>query len=141
MYEEVISKLKKLQALFEVCDDSDCANCKVSKECLELKNDELGAVMKQAVDALTECDQEREALNEAATALHGALGKWYSVQDKKPSDDEIVASVSVGGGEWYYRVELGNFAYSKMLNREVRYWMPLPEVEAVPRRSVSGVWL
>ena len=141
MYEELISKLKKLQMLFEVCDDSDCANCKVSKECFEMKNDELGAVMKQAADALTECEKDIDALNEAATALYGAVGKWYSVQDKKPGDDETVASASVRDGEWYYRVELGNFEYSKMFNREVRYWMPLPEAEAAPRRSVSGAWL
>ena len=66
--------------------------------------------------------------------------RWVSVDARTPQDLDMVVTASRKGGAWFYRVEeysaADGFHYSNMFSREVKFWVPLPEVDAVERRTV-----
>ena len=67
--------------------------------------------------------------------------RWVSVDARMPQDLDMVVTASRKGGAWFYRVEeysaAEGFPYSNMFSREVKFWVPLPEVDAVERRTAG----
>ena len=65
---------------------------------------------------------------------------WVSVDARMPQDGDMVVTASRKGDAWFYRVEeysgKEGFHYSRMFDRDVKFWVPLPEIDAVERRTV-----
>lgn len=101
-------------------------------------NDETDELRNQAADAIEKLEEMCAYWVEHYWDLW--RDRWVSVDARIPQDGDMVVTASRKGDAWFYRVEeysaADGFHYSRMFDREVKFWVPLPEIDAVERRTV-----
>ena len=101
-------------------------------------NDETDELRNQAADAIEKLEEMCAYWVEHYWDLW--RDRWVSVDARMPQDGDMVVTASHKGDAWFYRVEeysaADGFHYSRMFDREVKFWVPLPEIDAVERRTV-----
>lgn len=122
MYDELVNRLRLAKAVLS-------------------RNKDLIALLSDAADAIEELSMKLHG-DEAAISgmkreiermvVSGNKPRWIPVTERLPeTDDEVVVAFKNSeDGEWWYRIDNfvdGAFCYNTAFNRNIEYWMPLPE--------------
>lgn len=95
MYEELIKRVREVQAIAEHCDGKVCDKCENRELCDKYDNKTLSETHKEAADAI----EELTAKADAAYAVGWAVGEeaakskipqWIPVSERLPDDRQIV---------------------------------------------------
>lgn len=115
MYDELVKRLRELQAITERCDEQSCAECENRELCNKHDNKTLSGTYKDAADAIEELSKPR----------------WIPVTERLPDgiNDVLVYAgvlfsyITVGyyDGLWKFSFNDSEIAWG------ADYWMPLPE--------------
>lgn len=145
MYDELIKRLRELQALTERCDEQSCFECKNRELCYKHDNTTLSKTYKQAADAIEElskladaiphvceccvgCELEKKdggcdhafVLSQKRAMQHLIKPRWNSVTEKPPlkiGDDGYNGYLVYANG--YY--EVADFTIGKFDNAPYFY--------------------
>ena len=144
MYEDLIKRLRELQAITEHCDEHSCFECENRELCDKHDNKTVSGTYKEAADAIENLDyiEEMIRLHEAQRQNLITLmneepePEWIPVTERLPSYGDWVLGIGPQNG--YYVCEyrgMSHFVYggdspwfsSKGKAVNITHWMPLPE--------------
>ena len=89
MYEELVKRLKELQAITEHCAEQSCDECENRELCDKHDNKTLSGTYKEAADAIENTSKAYQMMAEAYEA-EVTKQVWIPVTERLPQDEETV---------------------------------------------------
>lgn len=152
MHDELVKRLRELQAITEHCGEQSCGECENRELCDKYDNKTLSGTYKEAADAIEELNKQIENGHKAYKAVYHNLAAriphWISVKDRLPEEPYgcllVVWDSPQNGGDDFLNYlpyfagwdgEQWNDADGEQVPFEVVYWRPLQPLPEPPKEE------